>query len=90
MCDRELAQQTFKVVKHFVGALPLVDGVPPLSAMLMVGGTDVAADIDACVATGCNIVVATPGRLLDMMNRLKGLTEHHVTFKVCVCVFVCA
>ncbi len=80
---RELAQQTFKVVQHFVQRLPArEDGTPCLTAMLMVGGTDVAADIEQCASAGCNLVVATPGRLLDMMTRLKGLSDNTVTFKV--------
>ena len=80
--SRELAQQTYRVVQQFVADLtPRADG-STLSTMLMVGGTDVAADIDACVTAGCNIVVATPGRLLDMMTRLQSMPDHHVTFKV--------
>ncbi len=92
---RELAQQTFRIVKAFVdAACESVPGV--LSAVLMVGGTDVAADISACATSGCNVVVATPGRLLDMMTRLKDATDHAVTFKVgrllcsCRCCACCA
>lgn len=72
---RELAKQTFGVLQKFLAPTSL-------SGILLIGGTDVAADIDACTTKGCNIVVATPGRLLDMMNRLQTAEASGVTFKV--------
>ena len=60
---RELARQIFGVVKLFT------DAIEELHPILLVGGTEVATDLLKCVSEGCNIVVATPGRLLDVLNR---------------------
>lgn len=59
---RELARQTYEVVQLFVASCPSV------SAVLLVGGTSVSEDQEAC-QNGCNIIVATPGRLSDLINR---------------------
>lgn len=72
---RELARQTFEVLQRFVSGTAL-------SSILLVGGTDVGADITACTTHGCNVVVATPGRLLDVMNRCAADDSCTLTFKV--------
>lgn len=59
---RELAKQIFNVVSIFAAETVL-------KPVLLTGGTEVQADIDRCVNKGCNVVVATPGRLLDLMRR---------------------
>ena len=41
--------------------------------LLLTGGTDVKHDIAAIKTRGCQIIVATPGRLLDVMKRSKHL-----------------
>ena len=60
---RELANQTFNIVR-------LLTAGTPVSCALLVGGTDVQADLLRCSAQGCNVIVATPGRLLDVLRRV--------------------
>jgi ATP-dependent RNA helicase DDX55/SPB4 len=60
---RELARQTFGVIKKFTAV------IPDLHPILLVGGSDTTADMYKCAEHGCNIMVATPGRLLDVLNR---------------------
>ena len=64
---RELAQQIYNVTKTFTDNMQLES---PLTAILLVGGTDVETDISNFKQHGGNIVIATPGRLEDIMNRL--------------------
>ncbi|KAJ9589586.1 hypothetical protein L9F63_017171 [Diploptera punctata] len=60
---RELATQTSQVLEHF---LHHVDG---LTQMLLVGGNSVASDIEKFKREGANIIIATPGRLEDLLTR---------------------
>jgi ATP-dependent RNA helicase DDX55/SPB4 len=61
---RELARQIFDNVQLFTAG-------SCLSSVLLVGGTDVKADIAKCAA-GCNIIVGTPGRILDIIRKHAG------------------
>lgn len=60
---RELAKQTHEVVSDFASEA----GIPLL---LLTGGGTLAVDIERYKETGGNIVVATPGRLLEMLNKV--------------------
>jgi ATP-dependent RNA helicase DDX55/SPB4 len=60
---RELAQQIHAV------ALPYVETVRGLKAVLLVGGTDVGADVRRLKEEGANVLIGTPGRLNDIMER---------------------
>lgn len=62
---RELASQIYHVIEPFVSTLP------NLRCMLLVGGTDVAADLKKLKEDGVNIIVGTPGRLDDIMERIN-------------------
>jgi ATP-dependent RNA helicase DDX55/SPB4 len=62
---RELARQISSVADLFVRGTPL-------KISLLVGGTDVAEDVRRCSTDGCNIVIGTPGRLLDVISRHGG------------------
>lgn len=64
---RELATQTFQVLGTFLGQLP------HFQAKLLVGGNSVDEDITQLRAHGANIVVCTPGRLLDLLERKSEL-----------------
>ncbi|KFK42468.1 hypothetical protein AALP_AA2G261000 [Arabis alpina] len=67
--SRELARQTYEVVEQFVA--PLVEaGYPPLRSLLCIGGIDMRSQLDV-VKRGVHIVVATPGRLKDMLAKKK-------------------
>lgn len=60
---RELARQIFEVAR------PFIDTVPWLRALLLVGGTDAVADVAAFKEKGGHVLVGTPGRLDDVMQR---------------------
>ncbi|GBG92442.1 hypothetical protein CBR_g55379 [Chara braunii] len=60
---RELAFQIYTV------ACPFVASVAGLRAQLLVGGTDVAADVASFNQEGAQILIGTPGRLDDIMDR---------------------
>ena len=64
---RELARQIFDVAVPF---LESVEGAPP---MLLVGGTDVAADVREFHVNGALALIGTPGRLDDVMARSKSM-----------------
>ena len=68
---RELAKQTYEVLSHlrtFIGSLTI---------SLLIGGTAVATDLERINFDGCNIVIATPGRFLDVIERpeMMGLMD---------------
>lgn len=64
---RELASQIYHVLEPFLATLP------GLRAMLLVGGTDVSADVAKLKGTGANVLIGTPGRLYDIMERVSSL-----------------
>jgi ATP-dependent RNA helicase DDX55/SPB4 len=64
---RELARQIFMVAEQ------LCKELPKIRPMLFVGGTDVADEETLFLTEGCQLLVATPGRLLDAMKRLSTL-----------------
>ena len=64
---RELAKQIYDVAVPF---LATVKGAPP---MLLVGGTDVSADVRTFAEDGALALIGTPGRLDDLMVRSKAL-----------------
>ncbi|KAK6190616.1 hypothetical protein SNE40_002443 [Patella caerulea] len=60
---RELAIQIDEVLKHFL------KHVNQFQSVLFIGGSDVNADIENFKTNGCNIIIATPGRMEDMFQR---------------------
>lgn len=70
---RELASQIAATLKD------LTDGTP-LKTGLVVGGQSIKAQINR-VARGTDLLVATPGRLIDLMER-RALELHETTFLV--------
>ena len=64
---RELASQIHRVLEPFLETLPGV------RAVLLVGGTDVTAESAKMKQTGANVLIGTPGRLYDIMERVPGL-----------------
>ncbi|KAL0648635.1 hypothetical protein Bca4012_046926 [Brassica carinata] len=61
---RELSTQIYNVAQPFVSTLPNVKSV------LLVGGRDVRADMNTIEEEGCNVLIGTPGRLSDIMERM--------------------
>ena len=67
--SRELARQTYEVVEQFL--VPMREhGYPELRPLLCIGGVDMRSQLDV-VKKGVHIVVATPGRLKDMLAKKK-------------------
>lgn len=67
--SRELARQTFDVVEEFCEELHK-DGHNRLRTMLCIGGVDMKTQLDV-VKQGVHMVVATPGRLKDMLAKKR-------------------
>ncbi|XP_061348451.1 DEAD-box ATP-dependent RNA helicase 35 [Gastrolobium bilobum] len=67
--SRELARQTYEVVEQFL--IPMKEaGYPELRPLLCIGGVDMRSQLEI-VKKGVHIVVATPGRLKDMLAKKK-------------------
>ncbi|KAH0457389.1 hypothetical protein IEQ34_012704 [Dendrobium chrysotoxum] len=65
----ELTRQTFEVVEQFL--VPLWEaGYPDLKPLLCIGGVDMRSQLEV-VKKGVHIVVATPGRLKDLLAKKK-------------------
>ncbi|XP_024011671.1 DEAD-box ATP-dependent RNA helicase 18 isoform X2 [Eutrema salsugineum] len=63
---RELSTQIYNVAQPFVSTLPNVNSV------LLVGGRGkVEADMETIEKKGGNLLIGTPGRLLDIMERME-------------------
>ncbi|CAN8307704.1 unnamed protein product [Cochlearia groenlandica] len=62
--SRELARQTYQVIEQFVAR-----GYPQLRSLLCIGGVDTRSQLDVVKKRGVHIVVATPGRLKDMLAK---------------------
>jgi ATP-dependent RNA helicase DDX41 len=67
--SRELARQTYEVCCYFAEALEK-DGFPPLKTLLCIGGVSIRNQ-EQSIRGGVHMVVATPGRLTDMLNKKK-------------------
>lgn len=61
---RELSSQIFHVAEPFVSTLPNVKPV------LLVGGAEVKSDMRKIEEEGANLLIGTPGRLYDIMDRM--------------------
>ncbi|KAJ1417719.1 P-loop containing nucleoside triphosphate hydrolase [Sesbania bispinosa] len=64
---RELSSQIYHVAQPFISTLVNV------KSMLLVGGVEVKADMKKIEEEGANILIGTPGRLYDIMNRMDVL-----------------
>ncbi|XP_059471882.1 ATP-dependent RNA helicase abstrakt [Neocloeon triangulifer] len=65
--SRELAKQTFDIIQHFTEFLKRF-GMPEIRSCLSIGGVPVSESADV-IAKGVHIMVATPGRLMDMLDK---------------------
>ncbi|CAG2164400.1 unnamed protein product [Oppiella nova] len=65
--SRELAKQTFEIIQYYCDAISH-SGLPSLRVCLCIGGVSVKEQIDI-IRRGVHIMVATPGRLMDMMQK---------------------
>ncbi|KAM9988409.1 hypothetical protein ACTFIZ_012169 [Dictyostelium cf. discoideum] len=74
--SRELARQTYDLVNSFTNALHKNGGHPQLRTLLAIGGIDLREQ-EHIFKKGVHMIVATPGRLLDLLNKKK------INFKLC-------
>jgi len=64
---RELAIQISEVLNKFL------ERIPSLTYLLFIGGTSINEDLEKFNSQGANIVIATPGRLEDLMLKREGV-----------------
>lgn len=64
---RELSSQIYNVAQPFISTLP------NFKSMLLVGGADVKTDTKKIEEEGANLLIGTPGRLFDIMERMESL-----------------
>ncbi len=67
--QRELATQTYDNIVSWASALAQ-GGYPSLNTLLCMGGISMA-DQSHVMSKGLHIVVATPGRLIDMLEKKR-------------------
>lgn len=65
--SRELAKQTHEIIKFFCGYLK-DSGLPEIRSCLAIGGVPVNESMEV-IQKGVHIMVATPGRLMDMLDK---------------------
>lgn len=65
--SRELAKQTHEIVQYFSEFLKNA-GSPEIRSCLAIGGIPVSESLDI-IHKGAHIMVATPGRLMDMLDK---------------------
>lgn len=65
--SRELAKQTHEIVQYFCKVLK-DDGMPEVRSCLCIGGVQVNTSLEI-IQKGVHIIVATPGRLMDMLDK---------------------
>jgi len=65
--SRELAKQICETIEQFTSGLKHM-GLPGLRTCLAIGGVPSNEAMDV-IRKGCHMMVATPGRLMDMLNK---------------------
>lgn len=73
--SRELAKQTYEIIQYYCKILH-EGGLPEIRACLAIGGIPVSECVEV-IQKGVHIMVATPGRLMDMLDKKM------VTLRVC-------
>ncbi|KAF6764954.1 DEAD-box protein abstrakt [Ephemerocybe angulata] len=68
--SRELANQTFENIGEWCGALAQSGKYPQLNCLLCMGGISMSEQSHT-LNKGIHIVVATPGRLIDMLEKKR-------------------
>ena len=79
--SRELARQTYDVVQEFCTTISDTPNYPSLRAQLFIGGESARDQLQTIQQQGCHCIVATPGRLRDILKR-KAMTLD-------ICRFIC-
>lgn len=76
---RELSSQIYNVAQPFIATLSNVKSI------LLVGGGDVKADVKKIEEEGANILIGTPGRLYDIMERVDFLDFRNLEVVIFTC-----
>jgi len=69
--SRELVRQTYEVVCEFCDAIGQTPGYPQLRTQLIIGGESSHDQVATLQSDGIHCVVATPGRLRDILKRKR-------------------
>ena len=69
--SRELARQTHDIIEEFAQVLMKHGEYPEIRTLLAIGGLDNKDAIESARRLGVHIVVATPGRLKDLLKRRR-------------------
>ncbi|XP_057658537.1 ATP-dependent RNA helicase abstrakt [Diorhabda carinulata] len=77
--SRELAKQTYDIIQHYSNSLSK-HGMPLIRSCLAIGGVPVTEALEV-IQKGVHIMVATPGRLMDMLGKK--------IVKLTVCRYLC-
>ncbi|OXU18708.1 hypothetical protein TSAR_006978 [Trichomalopsis sarcophagae] len=77
--SRELAKQTYDIIQHYTNSLRH-HHCPEIRCCLAIGGVPVSESLDV-ISRGVHIMVATPGRLMDMLDKKM--------VKLSVCRYLC-
>ena len=67
--SRELVRQTYEVVTEFCDEISKTPGYPELRTQLVIGGESVKDQLMTLQTQGIHSVIATPGRLRDILKR---------------------
>lgn len=73
--SRELARQTFDVVKDFMQRISSTPSYPELRAQLLIGGENARDQVKVIQEQGVHAIVATPGRMRDLLKRKQMTLE---------------
>merc|ERR1712071_588579 len=77
--SRELAKQILETIEHFTECL-VQSRMPRIKSCLIIGGTPINQSLEV-INRGVHIIVATPGRLMDMLDKKM--------IKLDVCRYLC-
>lgn len=67
-------------------AQPFFATLKGVSSILLVGGLDIKVELEKVEKEGANILVGTPGKLFDIMERLDTLEYKHLEVALWNCV----
>ena len=68
--SRELARQTYENLENLLNALK-INGYPEIRSTLCIGGEDKRMQVEIIKTAGVHCIVATPGRLNDLLSQNK-------------------
>jgi len=74
--SRELCAQIYEIIHNFTSSDQT--DLQKFRLMKMIGGSKIQNDIDQFETHGANIVVATPGRLMEFMDKMRDLSFKRV------------